>query len=303
MRWGVIFTIANEWDSFMPLQLPEWKFALSTLVMVLLAAAGNIINDYFDLRTDRINKPQRIVIGKTVKRRVAMVAHHIINGLATLLGVYLAWDSGIWILALIPIFIGVSLWFYSLQFKKQAWIGNFVVALLIGIVPMWAGVFELPLLAQAMVIMGQDGRLFAETTWLWLIGFSGFAFWLTLIREAQKDMQDIKGDQLSGYKTLPIIWGLGRTKQYVFALYLVFFVFMALVIAQVVPILSDPFWKWVLLGLVSGMIGLPLCYGMFKSLTGDTSDQFHQASTATKWAMAGGILVGACMPFWFVIEL
>jgi 4-hydroxybenzoate polyprenyltransferase len=301
MRWGVIHTIAQEWDSYMPLQLHELKFALSTLVMVLLAAAGNIINDYFDIRTDRINKPDRVVVGKLVKRRVAMVSHHIINGLATLLGIYLAWDSGIWILAVIPIFMGTSLWFYSLQFKKQAWIGNFVVALMIGIVPMWAGVFELPLLAKAMVIMGKDGQLFAQTSWLWLLGFSGFAFWLTLIREAQKDMEDLRGDQISGFKTLPILWGIGRTKQYVFGLHLVFFLFMGLVIAQVIPMLSNQTWKWMLLGMVTLTIGFPLFYGMFKSLTGDTSEHFAQASAATKWAMAGGILIGACMPFWFVI--
>ena len=48
------------------LELEEWKFGLSVLVVVLLAAAGNIINDYFDVRVDRINKPQRVVIGKGV---------------------------------------------------------------------------------------------------------------------------------------------------------------------------------------------------------------------------------------------
>ncbi|NNE54469.1 MAG: UbiA family prenyltransferase, partial [Flavobacteriales bacterium] len=142
MRFGIMRSILELSQTDFELQLSEGSFLLSVIVMVLLAAAGNIINDYFDVRVDRINKPERVLVGRTVKRRVAMVAHHSLNLLAVFISLYLAWKAGIWILFMVPVFMAGSLWSYSLSFKRQFWIGNFIVALMVAIVPLWAGIFE-----------------------------------------------------------------------------------------------------------------------------------------------------------------
>lgn len=66
------------------------------LSTVLIAAGGNIINDYFDTRIDRINKPEEVIVGRTVKRRVAMMGHLLFSGLGFLLGTVVAWRTGLW---------------------------------------------------------------------------------------------------------------------------------------------------------------------------------------------------------------
>ncbi|MGB1032764.1 MAG: geranylgeranylglycerol-phosphate geranylgeranyltransferase, partial [Flavobacteriales bacterium] len=197
MRWGVIAELAHDFNPGTKLQMDHWKFVLSVLVMVLLAASGNIINDYFDLKVDRINKPEKVIVGKLVKRRVAMISHHALNALAVLIGFYLAWDSGMYWIGLVPIIMGTLLWFYSLKFKKAPWIGNFVVALMVAVVPLWAGVFEIPLLEQVVGI--HSCMHFNPFVWFTLGGFSLFAFWLTLIREAIKDLEDLEGDSRAGF--------------------------------------------------------------------------------------------------------
>ena len=82
------------------LQLSNLDFFLLSLSTVMVAAAGNIINDYFDLRIDRVNKPEKIIVGRYIKRRVAMGAHLVINGIGLVLGAYVAFKAGHWELIL-----------------------------------------------------------------------------------------------------------------------------------------------------------------------------------------------------------
>ncbi|MFN3875786.1 MAG: UbiA family prenyltransferase, partial [Flavobacteriales bacterium] len=80
-------------DGFGP-QLPLHLFVLLVLSVVLIGAGGNIINDYFDTRIDRINRRQGVIVGRTVKRRVAMAAHLMLSALGLLCGTFVAWRSG-----------------------------------------------------------------------------------------------------------------------------------------------------------------------------------------------------------------
>lgn len=61
------------------LQMSSFDFFLLVISTVLIAAAGNVINDYFDQRTDRVNKPQETIVGVHLSRRIAMAAHQIFN--------------------------------------------------------------------------------------------------------------------------------------------------------------------------------------------------------------------------------
>ena len=120
-------------------------FALLVLSTVLIAAAGYVINDYFDTRTDRINRPERVVIDKGIKRRVAMALHILFNFIGIGLGFYLGYKAGVYKLGLIHAFSAGLLWFYSTDFKKQFLIGNIIVSLLTASVPLVVPVYELPL--------------------------------------------------------------------------------------------------------------------------------------------------------------
>lgn len=299
MRWGIIYTMAKSLDETASLVCCEWVFLLATLVMVLLAAAGNIINDYFDLRVDRINKPERVVVGKTVKRRVAMAAHHFCNALATVLGIFLAYSFKSWLMALLPIFMGAMLWFYSVQFKKQAWIGNFIVALMVGIVPLWAGLFEIASLKAVFDLQGKNGELFSSISWSWIFAYSIFAFWLTLIRESLKDLEDLKGDKKVGFKTLPIVWGILGVKRYLHGLFLVFYAALGLGLYYYRAFLEEAelslaFWIMLVLGIL-----FPSVFAWYKMGSAVHKAHYTAASRGLKITMAGGICIAVLMPFWW----
>lgn len=198
-------------------QMPLLLFVLLVLSTVLIAGAGNIINDYFDTRIDRINKPDEVIVGRTVKRRVAMTAHAVLSGIGLLLGAFVAWRTGLWKWASIPAFAIGALWVYSTTFKRKLIIGNGLVATLTALVPLTVGLYELPLLQRAMdpawVVALPNGdqyemQPFYMELWYWILAFAVFAFLSTLVRELQKDMADVKGDEADGCRTIPIVWGM-----------------------------------------------------------------------------------------------
>ena len=202
-------------------QLPMHLFFLVVLSTVLIAAGGNIINDYFDTRIDRINKPGEVIVGRTVKRRVAMTAHLILSGIGLLLGTVVAWQADLLRWALIPAFSIGALWTYSTHFKRQLIIGNGLVATLTALVPMTVGLYEIPslkhLFSEPVVISVVGSGQYAmqppfQLLWGWILFYAAFAFLSTLVRELQKDMADVKGDKAEGCRTVPIVWGMKWAK-------------------------------------------------------------------------------------------
>lgn len=172
-------------------------FILSTST-VLIAAAGYIINDYYDIKIDLINKPERVVIGKSITRRYAILFHTLLSLAGVFLGLFLSWK-----IAAVNFASATVLWWYSNNLKRQPFIGNFVVALLTGIA-IW--------LVDSLYKTGH----------MLIITYSTFAFFITLIREIIKDMEDLKGDQTFGCQTLPIVWGMRKTKYFIYLILAIF---------------------------------------------------------------------------------
>ncbi len=274
-------------------------YMLFVAMFVLLAAAGNIINDYFDLRVDRINKPHRIVIDRYVKRRIAMVAHITMNSLAVLIGLYISWKFQSIPLLVIPFFIAGSLWYYSLDFKKQFLTGNLAVAILAGLFPMCVGLLEITQLTDVYLgdmekfyienqIEGNSSEFFIQI-WTWMLFYAGFAFMLNFIREIQKDMEDREGDSQAGYKTLAIIWSEKKTKSLLAALIIVSIAI--LVWLEYYPYEQMPIGEsWIYYTLFSAMIVLPLFISLIKTLGASVKSDYKSASNYSKMAIAGGIL-------------
>jgi 4-hydroxybenzoate polyprenyltransferase len=290
MRFFILGEILTQND--LALQMKEWQFALLVFSIVLIAAGGNIINDYFDLRADRINKPHRIIIGKHVKRRVAMVSHIALSLAGILIGGYLSWEVGMWKLVIIHLFAAASLWYYSVIFKREFLIGNIVIALLAALIPLTVGLFEIPLV---MDVYGDQVREFflqkdpsADPNWFFkilyyfILGFAGFAFLLTLIREIQKDLADVRGDRRVGCRTLPIVLGERRTK-------LITMVLLGVSTVMIMMTAYYLFGDWITLTYAAVLVVLPLAISMWETLRAQERNDFVKAFSWTKVAMATGL--------------
>lgn len=290
MRFFILGEILGNND--MQLQMSEWSFALLVFSILLIAAGGNIINDYFDLRADRINKPHRIIIGKHVKRRVAMVTHVVLNVIGILIGGYLAWKVGNWKLVMIHLFASASLWYYSVIFKRELLIGNIVIALLAALIPLTVGLFEIPLVMEfygeevrsffMQTAPDTDPNMFFKILYYFILGFAGFAFLLTLIREIQKDLADIRGDRAVGCRTLPIVIGERRAK-------LIVMILLGVSIVMVLMTAYYLFSDWMTIGYAAILVALPLFLSLRTTLRAQDRPQYVRAFSWIKLAMATGL--------------
>jgi len=192
-----------------------YTFNLFNLVLligstVIIAAAGNIINDYFDVKADRINKPEKLIITKHIKRRWAIVSHWSFNGIGFISGIYLS----IYYQSIIFVFIHLIsinlLWFYSMYFKRKVFIGNLIIAILTGMIPVLTLLyvcFSVSLQSDQNVItllISDDLNL------IYIVAL--LAALSNLSREIIKDIQDMSGDRLIYVKSLPMVIGVMNSK-------------------------------------------------------------------------------------------
>jgi 4-hydroxybenzoate polyprenyltransferase len=240
-----------------PNTLLDWKLFLLASSTVLIAAAGYIINDYYDIKIDLVNKPERVVIGKGITRRYAILLHSLLSMFGVFLGLMLDWRIGA--INFATVFL---LWWYSNDLKRQPFIGNVVVALMTGI-----------------AIMMVDALF--QTGNILIVTYAAFAFFMTLIREIIKDMEDLKGDNTFGCKTLPIVWGLRKTKFFIYGILAVFSATVLLLNALVINLPTHYF----LIFLFPSLLML-----LYKLIRADTKKDFEWLSTFCKIIMLLGIL-------------
>lgn len=190
----------------------EWHFLLMVISAMCYTAAGYVINDYFDTQTDIMNRPERVIVGREISRRVAIILHFVLNAVAAIIGIYISFYIRISALAAICLIIPGILWFYSTSYKRQLIIGNVIVALLTALVPLAVFLSEMPLQARVHGQTLLGNHAFINMVFYWIGGFSYFAFLLTLIREIVKDVEDFEGDAAFGRNSLPVALGIPYTK-------------------------------------------------------------------------------------------
>jgi 4-hydroxybenzoate polyprenyltransferase len=330
IRLGVIYPIIYNFSGsqeieHVGLKMTALDFFLLCLSTVLIAAAGYIINDYFDIKVDRINKPDRIIVGKFIKRRVVMGAHVVMNAIALLIAAYLANKLGNWNLVLIHILSAGALGYYSTIFKKQVLVGNVVVALLAALVPFIAGLYELILqhaasddTVNSLLFRLEAYTPFEEVEYLliqvfsnmmsWIIGISIFAFITTLIREIIKDIEDHEGDEKCAYKTLPVVYGKAKAKLLAQGLIVVMIAMIGYF--QYLQMSENPGGEVAELAkaqtraLITVMyllftVQIPLIYVLYKLKLANLKADYHQLSTSMKMIMLTGI--GYTVLFYYLI--
>lgn len=240
----------------------DFRLFLLALSTISIAAGGYIINDYYDVKIDYINKPDRVVIGKSITRRYAILFHIMLSSVGILLGYYLSWK-----IAAVNLASVFLLWLYSNNLKRLPFIGNLTVAFL-----------------TALAVIVVD--IFYRTENSLVVIYALFAFFMTLVREIIKDVEDLRGDNSFGCKTLPIIWGVRKTKIFI-NIIVMLFVALVIILNQVYKAL--PF-KYHMIFLF-----LPLLWLSYRLIRADMKKDFTILSTFCKVIMMLGILSMAFM--------
>ncbi len=262
-----------------PNKLGPLLFYLLSASSVLIAAAGYIINDYFDLNIDRVNKPDRLVVDKIIRRRWTILWHWILSGIGVVLSFYVSWRLRNPIVGVANLGCVFLLWFYSTIFKRKLVIGNIIISLLTAWVILVLYVAEIRIHASAPY------REIIARVFKFAIVYGGFAFILSLIREVVKDIEDMDGDAKYGCRTMPIVWGVNVAKVYAGTWLGV--LTGALVILQFY-VLHKAWWPLILYGVV--LLDLPLVWILRRLYEAQTKKQYHTLSNVIKFVMLAGIL-------------
>jgi 4-hydroxybenzoate polyprenyltransferase len=288
IRWQnllfiVITQILYEYCIYLPIYGSHSTYQLGFIVLasVLIAAAGYIINDYFDLNIDQINKPDRVIVNNAVSRRWAIFWHLAFSLLGLFFTVLALPPSLFWYLILANLLSILLLWLYSTNFKKQLLIGNVIISILTSWVILILFFSKTPLSVDNIISADhKEIRLFRLT-----MLYAGFAFIISLIREVLKDMEDRIGDARYGCRTMPIVWGLPASKVFV----AVWIIVLAgtLVILQLY-VLAYGWWLSIAYCLLA--IVVPLLIVLSKLTAANTQQDFHLLSRYVKAIMFTGIL-------------
>ncbi len=282
------------------LQFDNLHFALLVLSTVFIAAAGYIINDYFDTHTDWINKPERVVVGVAITRRVAMILHTVLNIIGIAIGVYLSIYIKLLPLSFVFLLTSGLLWFYSTNYKRQFLIGNLTVAFMTSLVPMVVILFELPLLNREYgAIMLQHNTNF-NYIFIWVTGFSLFAFITTLIREIIKDAEDFEGDHAYGMHTIPIKLGMKATKIIITVLIILSVVALLYILIKFI-MFSGEITDYISMVYIIGLLVLPYFILNTIVIMARKKEDYRRASFLIKLIMLIGILYSAVV--FYIIKI
>lgn len=253
------------------------RFILLVFASLFIAAAGYVINDYFDINIDEVNKPKRMVVDKVIHRRWAIAWHFMLSGAGIILTILALPFLQKWYLVLANIICVALLWLYSTNFKKSLLTGNIVISLLTA----WTILIIFFSKVDLRDAFNSVHSRFFRLAFL----YAGFAFIISLIREAIKDMEDMPGDQKYACRTMPIVWGVNATKVYV-AVWLV--VLIAILLILQVYVLQFKWWLAVAYSVPA--VIFPLFVLLFRLKNSHTTGQYSKLSKLAKLVMFTGIL-------------
>jgi 4-hydroxybenzoate polyprenyltransferase len=278
-----------------------FDFFLLVLSTVLIAAGGNIINDYFDVKADKINKPHKVIIGKYIKPRWAIVLHWLMNFVAFAIACYLSWRyKTFWYVFIDLLSINV-LWFYSMYFKRKFLIGNLLIAGLTALVPILCGIHFIEFIQSQREYLPSSWSMQTPLHTGWALGsyfntfvvlvFAFYAGTLNLIREIIKDIEDVNGDLVLKAKTLPIILGKRKTK-------IIAITLLVLLLLTSVPFIVDGYfiYKMAFLRAFAPVILVPLGIILVIGFIGMKQEtHLKRADLTLKLLM----FIGCSMPFYW----
>jgi 4-hydroxybenzoate polyprenyltransferase len=265
--------------------LNDFGFSLLVLATLCIAAAGNVINDIYDVDTDLVNKPEKVIIGRSISEKKAFSFYIILTVMGVGLGFYLSNLVGRSGFSAIFVIISALLYIYATYLKQTTLIGNIVISFLVAMSLIIVGLFELlPVITE----QNQETQL---TFFKIIFDYAMFAFMINLLREILKDIEDVNGDYNSEMKTLPIVIGRDRATKVVFALS---FIPLLSVIYYLVTFLYK---HYIAVGYFLIFIIAPLLYFTIKSYTAELKEEVSLLSILLKFIMLFGVISLLLYPF------
>ena len=273
-------------------QLPGYMLLLIILATVFIAAGGYVINDYFDVKIDRINRPDEVIVTRSVSKPAAMRLSLSLSGIGIVCGIITAILLRSLTLGILFIIIPGLLWFYSSSYKRLFMVGNLIIALLAGLTPL------LVAMANVAILQLRYGTILSYTTlehdlYAWLGGFALFAFLLTWIREIIKDMQDQMGDRELECHSLPVVWGDMWTKIFVTGLIVLTLAIIGHLWFHVLPFplgWTSLSTRYIALGIVTPLLGV---LGLLWAAK--IPSDYKNCQQLVKFTMLLGMLYSICL--------
>ena len=273
-------------------QLPWFITLLLALATVLIAAGGYVINDYFDVKIDRINRPDELIVTRTIPKPTAMHLSLSLSGVGILCGLVIAILLRSMTLGILFILVPGLLWFYSSSYKRLFMIGNLIIALLAGLTPMLVAMTNVAQLqlryAPILPYTSLEHDLYA-----WLGGFALFAFLLTWMREIVKDMQDQMGDRELECHSMPVVWGDTWTKIFVTALAVLTLAIIGHLWYRVLPFpigWNSLSTRYIVLGIITPLLG-----ALWLLWAAKIPSDYKNCQQLIKFTMFLGMLYSICL--------
>ena len=251
---------------------------LLILASLCIAAAGNIINDIYDVETDLVNKPNKVIIDKSISEKTAYNLFIAFNITGVGIGFYLSHLVGKSAFFSVFVIISVLLYIYATYLKRTLLIGNIIISILVSLSIIIVGLFEL------LPVITPQNQATQLTFFNIIFDYAVFAFVITLLREITKDLEDIDGDYKAGMNTLPIAIGRERASKVLFALSLI-------PIAMVSYYVINYLYKsQIAVGYFLLFIIGPLVYVSVKLFSAKVKKEYHHISLILKLSMFFGML-------------
>lgn len=262
------------------LALNDLQYVLLILATVSIAAGGYIINNICDVDSDTVNRPEKVIIGKTISETLGYNLYIGFTVFGVALSFYLSNVINKPSFASVFIIIAITLYFYATSLKQSLIIGNVVVALMLSFSLIIIGLFDI------YPVTYTENRPVMGLLFKILLDYAIFAFIINFIREIVKDLEDIDGDSKQDMNTLPIVFGLKKTTKLVFGLSFIPLICILNYINQY--LFTSDLYISTLYGLV--FIVAPLIYFTIKIFTAKNQNDFHHLSTLLKWIQFFGII-------------
>jgi 4-hydroxybenzoate polyprenyltransferase len=258
--------------------LNDFGFGLLMLSTLCIAAAGNIINDIYDVETDVINRPSKVIVGTVLSEKTAYTLFIIFNVIGVLLGFYLSHLVGR--SGFFAIFVSISalLYVYASYLKQTLLLGNIVVSVMVALSILIVGIFEL---IPVITTQNQATQL---TFFKILLDYALFAFLINLVREIIKDLEDVDGDYKASMNTLPIVIGRERASKVAFVLTLV------PLFGSIYYVATYLFTYEIFIGYFLVAIIAPLIYIAIRTFSAKSKKHYHHISNMLKLVMLLGML-------------